>query len=134
MVALVVGALCVPAVASPVPPGPSPEIAVHVTIRSEPTAVPQHYYLECLNGKPTEETTLPAPEAACDDTTELGPDFFNRVPDPGRVCILLYGGPQEARITGWIDGIWVEGNFSLHNGCEIQRWKTAENILGPSDT
>lgn len=134
MVALAAGAFCSPAVDCPVPPAPSPEIALHITIRPEPSAVPQHYYLECLNGKPTAETTVPTPEAACDDAAELGPDFFNRIPATRGVCAMIYGGPQEAWITGWIDGIWVNGDFSLRNGCEIQRWKTAENLLGPSNT
>jgi hypothetical protein len=43
------------------------------------------------------------------------------------VCTQIYGGPQEALVTGTVRGdrVWVR--FSRRDGCEIDRW----NRLAP---
>jgi hypothetical protein len=130
MVALVVGGYAAPAVACPTR---EPEIALVVSVQVEPSEAPQHYYLECLEGEPTDKTTLPTPESACDTAAELGPEFFNATPDPQEPCTKNLGGSDRAWVTGWIHGTLVHAHFSLMGGCEIRRWKTAENILDPSN-
>ena len=41
---------------------------------------------------------------------------------PGTVCTQIYGGPQEALVSGTLRGrrVWVR--FNRRNGCEIARW------------
>ena len=52
-------------------------------------------------------------------------------PTPGNVaCTEIYGGDATASIKGTIDGEPVDAEFSLQNGCEIDRWNTAAPLLG----
>jgi hypothetical protein len=46
---------------------------------------------------------------------------------PETVCTQIYGGPQEALVSGTLRGrrVWVR--FNRRNGCEIARW----NRLAP---
>ena len=37
-------------------------------------------------------------------------------------CTQIYGGPQEALVTGRFRGRLVHAHFSRKNGCEIARW------------
>jgi hypothetical protein len=46
---------------------------------------------------------------------------FAPVP-PGQVCTQIYGGPQQARVTGTLGGRRVSARFRRTNGCEIARW------------
>ena len=39
------------------------------------------------------------------------------------VCTQLYGGPQEALITGRYRGQRVRTELSLRDGCQIERWR-----------
>ena len=38
------------------------------------------------------------------------------------VCTEIYGGPQEALVTGTYRGARVTARFNRVNGCEIARW------------
>jgi hypothetical protein len=38
------------------------------------------------------------------------------------MCTQIYGGPQEALVTGTFGGRRVWARFSRRNGCEIARW------------
>jgi hypothetical protein len=38
------------------------------------------------------------------------------------VCTEIYGGPQEALVTGTFRGRRVNARFNRVNGCEIARW------------
>lgn len=133
MATLAIGGYAAPAAVYPSFPAPEPEIVLVVSVQAEPSAAPQHYYLECLDGEPTYKTTLPTPEPACDTAAELGPEFFNALPDPQEACTKNIGGSDRAWVTGWIADTLVHAHFSLMGGCEIRRWKTAENILDPSN-
>ncbi|MBM3681500.1 MAG: hypothetical protein FJW81_09340, partial [Actinobacteria bacterium] len=64
---------------------------------------------------------LPDPAAACaalaaeaDALEPVGPDI---------ACTEIYGGPEEARITGTLDGVEVAVRLSRVDGCEIDRWE-----------
>ena len=52
-------------------------------------------------------------------------------PDKGRVCTQIYGGPETAHITGTIDGEKVDRRFSRTNGCEIDDFNDAGELLQP---
>jgi hypothetical protein len=64
--------------------------------------------------------TLPSPARACArlfaNTAAIRP-----VP-PETLCTQIYGGPQEALVSGTLRGrrVWVR--FNRRNGCEIARW------------
>jgi hypothetical protein len=47
------------------------------------------------------------------------------------VCTEIYGGPQEARIVGMVDGRRVWATLSRRNGCEIARWSRVSPWLLP---
>jgi hypothetical protein len=49
-------------------------------------------------------------------------------PVPGDVaCTQIFGGPEEARVSGVVRGRAVDVMFNRSNGCEIDRW----DRLGP---
>ena len=52
-------------------------------------------------------------------------------PDKQRACTQIYGGPETAHITGTIDGVEVDRRFSRTNGCEIDDFNRAGELLQP---
>jgi len=88
------------------------------------------YTLVCQGGAPSAESQHPAPEAACaalmDNAALLSPS----PPGPGQVCTEQYGGPQQATVTGMVDGAPVDATFTRTNGCEIGAWNAAQAVLG----
>jgi subtilisin inhibitor-like len=64
--------------------------------------------------------TLPHRAAACTRLARLTHPF---APTPkGMACTEIYGGPQEALVTGRLRGYSVRARFNRTNGCEISRW------------
>lgn len=64
--------------------------------------------------------TLPNRAAACTRLARMTRPF---APTPkNMVCTDLYGGPQQALVTGRLRGYSVRASFSRTNGCEIGRW------------
>ena len=72
------------------------------------------------------------------------------VPDPARLCAALaartdpfaaprgdeacteiYGGPEEAQVTGTYRGTPVDARFDRTNGCAIERWSDVVGALAP---
>jgi hypothetical protein len=58
-----------------------------------------------------------------------GPAFCAKVtraafaPVPaGTMCSMVYGGPEQALVTGTIGGRKVSARFKRTNGCETARW------------
>jgi hypothetical protein len=47
-----------------------------------------------------------------------------------RACIQVYGGPATARVTGTLRGRRIDADFSLTDGCEIERWRRLAVLLG----
>ncbi len=71
---------------------------------------------------------LPDPVAACtalagDGAAALAPVVADAI------CSELYGGREEARITGTLDGVSVAATLSRVNGCEIDRWERLLPLL-----
>ena len=57
-------------------------------------------------------------------------DFLRTPPDPERVCTQVYGGPQTARIRGYVDARPVDRGFDRRDGCGIEDWRRARMLLG----
>ena len=64
--------------------------------------------------------TLPDADQACEQLAQVD-DPFAPVPK-GTACTQIYGGPQEADVTGTYRGQPVNAHFERGNGCEIARW------------
>ena len=64
--------------------------------------------------------TLPHRATACTKLARLSRPF---APTPtGVACTQIYGGPQEALVTGRFRDHAVRARFSRKDGCEIARW------------
>ncbi len=49
-------------------------------------------------------------------------------------CTQVYGGAQQATISGTWQGQQVRSSFSRVNGCEINRWDLLHGLLPPGGT
>ncbi|HVM68428.1 MAG TPA: SSI family serine proteinase inhibitor [Gaiellaceae bacterium] len=65
--------------------------------------------------------THPQRVAACRKLAAARRPFAPVPPDV--VCIQLYGGPQQALVTGTHRGARVHAAFGLRDGCQIERFK-----------
>ena len=66
--------------------------------------------------------TLRRPGEACRRLARLDRPF---APVPrDTVCTMIWGGPQEALVTGTYRGRRVWARFNRSGGCEIGRWNT----------
>ena len=64
--------------------------------------------------------TLPHPASACTKLMRVQRPF---APVPkNTACTQIYGGPQEALVTGRFRGRPVRARFNRKDGCEIARW------------
>ena len=64
--------------------------------------------------------TLPHRVAACRRLAQLRTPFAG-VPK-NMACTEIYGGPQEAFVTGRFRGALVHVRFNRRDGCQIERW------------
>jgi Subtilisin inhibitor-like len=64
--------------------------------------------------------TLPQRARACRRLAPLKTPFAATPKDVA--CTQIYGGPQEALVTGRFRGHSVRARFSRKDGCEIDRW------------
>jgi hypothetical protein len=51
-------------------------------------------------------------------------------PAPDQICTEQYGGPEEARVTGTIDGEPVDAAINRIDGCAIADWDLLTPLLG----
>lgn len=51
---------------------------------------------------------------------------------PDQACTEIYGGPDEAFVTGEINGTPVDTTVSRSNGCEIDRWEQLVGLIPPA--
>ncbi|WP_430228894.1 SSI family serine proteinase inhibitor [Pseudarthrobacter oxydans] len=89
-----------------------------------------NYTLVCVDGTPDAESNHPTADAACSALKENAALLSPSPKRADQVCTEQYGGPQEATITGVVDGISVDAAFSRTNGCEISAWDAAKDVLG----
>ncbi|MEV4443143.1 SSI family serine proteinase inhibitor [Streptomyces sp. NPDC049577] len=76
--------------------------------------------------------THPHAKAACDQVdgqTRWGQELFAPVPK-GQMCTMLYGGPEQAHVTGTWAGRPVDARFNRKDGCETARWNRFSTLLG----
>jgi len=73
--------------------------------------------------------TLSRPAGACRALTTLGRKAFAPTP-PGMACSMIYGGPQQAVVSGTLAGRRVWARFTRRDGCEIKRWNRIAFLLG----
>jgi hypothetical protein len=64
--------------------------------------------------------TLPHPAAACRRLALMKAPFAPVPKDAA--CTMVYGGPQEALVTGRFRGHAVRARFNRKDGCQIARW------------
>jgi hypothetical protein len=70
----------------------------------------------------------PDPATACRVLEEHGDQALPPVPG-GTACTQIYGGPEQATITGSWHGRPVRSSFARTNGCEIARWTALTGLL-----
>lgn len=125
----------VPAPSPSAPPAPSAgpgagNAELSIMVRPSPAEAALNYTLVCRDGLPTDESQHPKPEAACaalkNNAALLSPGPMSTA----QACTEQYGGPQQATVTGIVDGTPVDAAFARTNGCEIGAWNSAEDVLG----
>jgi hypothetical protein len=81
-----------------------------------PQAPKKTYTLKCAPvGGP-----LPKRAAACTKLMRIERPF---APTPaGTACTMIYGGPQEALVTGSFRGKQIRATFGRKDGCQLARW------------
>ena len=92
--------------------------SLHVTVwpNGQGHAPKRTYTLKCVPAA----GTLPHRAAACRQLAKLKTPFART---PGNVaCTEIYGGPQQALVTGRFRGALVRATFNRRDGCEIDRW------------
>jgi Subtilisin inhibitor-like len=92
--------------------------SLHVTVwpNGQGHAPKRTYTLRCAPAA----GTLPQRAAACARLAKLKAPFAGT---PKNVaCTQIYGGPQEALVTGRFRGVLVRSWFSRRDGCQIDRW------------
>jgi subtilisin inhibitor-like len=93
--------------------------SLHITVWPDgmgPQAVKKTYTLKCapVGG------TLPKRAAACTKLMRAQRPF---APTPrGTACTMIYGGPQEALVTGRFRGNQLRATFGRKDGCQLARW------------
>lgn len=110
------------------------ELAIMVTSGQGTKAV--NYTLVCRDGIPAAESKHPKAAAACTAIMN-NPAILTPAPvSKDRACTqqapVEYGGPQQATVTGSVDGKAVESKFSRTDGCQIAAWNAAKDVLGSS--
>lgn len=116
----------------PLGAGPYPVGTLEVTI-THPDADPVSYTISCLGDT---ATITPAVDGLNEQTacTALNDDAVRTLlfdgPPSDRVCTEIYGGPDEASITGTLDEQPVDVVITRNNGCGIDDWdSTLAGIL-----
>lgn len=80
------------------------------------------FTLECPeSGEPS--GTHPDPISACNHLAENTLLYQKKSPE-NLACTMIYGGPQEAIISGFINGREVAFSLDRSNGCAISEWES----------
>ena len=93
----------------------TPATSLTITARGAPGAKPVVRTLTCdpAGG------TLRNPATACTRLAALAQPFAETPADTA--CNEIYGGPENATVTGTFAGSPVSTTFARRNGCEIER-------------
>ena len=93
----------------------APATVLEISVTPGGEAPTKIWTLRCPDGG-----TLPDAAQACEQLEKLD-DPFAPVPR-NTACTQVYGGPQEADVSGSFRGRPVQAHFDRGNGCEIERW------------
>jgi hypothetical protein len=96
--------------------GPSGRLTITVWSQGQSAGGARRWTLECGPAGGTH----PNAAKACARLAAT-PNAFRPVPRDV-MCTEIYGGPEEARVTGIYRGARVDARFNRVNGCEIARW------------
>lgn len=108
--------------ASPSPAGPATDLTIKVKASAQTPAKTSTLTCDPPAG------TVRDPAAAC-AALSRATDPFAPVPK-GQQCTMIYGGPEEATVTGTWKGKRVDARFNRKNGCELSRWTGLDPVLG----
>ncbi len=114
--------------ATPPTGSPAPPLTADLTVTVRPTGTGagETHTLRCNpNGG-----DHPRVDAACAQIDHVGQSIF-APPGEGTMCTQQYGGPQTATVTGTLGGSEIDAQFSLVDGCQISRWESLSELLGP---
>lgn len=123
-----VAAACVAAGAPAAAAAPQTQLRVTVWLDGRP-GPSQAWTIACAPARGTH----PARAAVCGKLSRVAIQPFRPVPK-NAMCTQVYGGPQEALVTGTVAGRRVWARFNLRNGCQIDRWKRLAPLLPPPGT
>jgi len=104
----------------------TPATSLTITARGAPGAKPVVRTLTCdpVGG------TLRNPATACTRLAALAQPFAETPADTA--CNEIYGGPENATVTGTFAGSPVSTTFARRNGCEIERWHRHQFLFPPA--
>lgn len=100
-------------------PEPTTSVTVTATVGGQQT----NWVLEC--GPPG--GSHPRPEPACAILLSAGE--LLTAPPTDRACTQIYGGPEQARVVGTVQGKAVDRSFDRANGCAIAAWDAMGAVL-----
>ncbi|RNL49953.1 SSI family serine proteinase inhibitor [Arthrobacter oryzae] len=103
-----------------------------IMIKPSATGAPSNFTLVCQDGLPAAESNHPDAAVACGALKDNPAILSPAPPAKDQMCTQQYGGPQQATVTGVVDGYSVNATFSLSDGCEIANWNAAKAVLGSS--
>ncbi|MGA7206709.1 MAG: serine protease inhibitor [Specibacter sp.] len=121
------------ATTAPAPSAPASgtgHAALTITLKQSAGAAPVVYTLVCTDGVPAPASDLPTAVAACAALAKNPLLLTRPSPPAGQLCTEQFGGPQQATVSGTVDGTAVQASYSLRDGCEISAWDAVQSILG----
>ena len=112
--------------------GDGPVTSLRVEVLPKPGAAARRATLTC-DGSPTATGFIADPRAACDlvsGDAGVRERLFAGSP-ADQVCTQVYGGPQQAQVSGRIVGRRVDATVTRVDGCGVADWSRLEPLLGP---
>jgi hypothetical protein len=112
--------------------GGGPATSLRVEVRPRPGVTARQATLTC-DGSPAATGFIADSRAACELVTgdEQARARLVAGPPANRMCTQLYGGPQQAKVSGRIDGRPVDVTLTRVDGCGVADWTLLQPLLGP---
>ena len=112
--------------------GGGPVTSLRVEVRPTPGATARRATLTCA-GSPAATGFIADPRAACDLVTgnERARARLVAGTPADRMCTQLYGGPQQAQVSGRVVGRPVDVTLTRVDGCGVADWSLLQPLLGP---
>ena len=103
---------------------------VDATVTRAGTTVHVLGTLRCGPGPSRGTGDLVTRAAAACRRLDRDPRILDRVGGADRLCSQIYGGPQQARITGTVAGRAIDVTIRRTDGCGVADWNALEWLLG----